>query len=415
MSNEEGGSDEMRIAVLAHALRVGGGLSVGQNLVSRLLRTKRPHKFLMVLPEVEDYQNLQLPKERAAVYFYPRRGGHAGRMLFDSFQLRRRLHAFQPDAVIGLGNRTQKVGCAITALYCQDSHLFYPEKHFAGESRSRKWLKRFQAMRLAHDLKFAELLLCQTHVARQRLLERYSFRGKVLIAPNALSLQTLATNCDGKVPTQIRPYGDRFRLFCLTRYYPHKNLEIILEILKRLGTESKELLFVLTIDADQHPHARKLLHRLKATKFNRSVLNVGPLPQEKLGAYYRACHAYFLPTLLESHSGAYLEAMHFGCPILTSNLDFARASCGDAALYFDPWNCDDVVESIRKVMGNEALREHLRRQGKARLAQQAITWEEIADELLDALEQIYVDRRRAGMAHSALRGEKRLENENESA
>lgn len=392
MNNGERSPAPLRIAVLAHGLRIGGGLSVGQNFVSCLLRAKRPHQFLVVLPEGDGYESLRLPTDLTTFYYYRRRGGHAGRSLFDSFQLPRRLHAFQPDAVVGLGNRTQRVGCAITAIYCQDSHLFYPEKHFAGESRTRKWLKRYQAMHLARDLKSAELLLCQTDVARHRLLERYDFRGRVLIAPNALSLRTLAVKSDSNIPAPLRPYDDRFRLFCLTRYYPHKNLEIIPEILERLGTKSKKLLFVLTIEADQHPHARKLLHRLKATEFKDSVLNVGPLPQEKLGAYYHACDALFLPTLLESYSGAYLEAMHFGCPILTSDLDFAHASCGDAALYFDPWDCDDAIKSIQIIMRNGALRDQLRRNSKVQVAQQSKTWDEIGDELLDALEQIHMCR-----------------------
>jgi hypothetical protein len=43
--------------------------------------------------------------------------------------------------------------------------------------------------------------------------------------------------------------------------------------------------------------------------------------------WYKATQALLLPTLLESFSGTYIEAMHFERPIFTSNLDFAKEVC----------------------------------------------------------------------------------------
>ena len=49
-----------------------------------------------------------------------------------------------------------------------------------------------------------------------------------------------------------------------------------------------------------------------------------------------------LPTLLESFSATYIEAMFHGKTILTSDLDFARDVCGEAAFYFDPLNPQSI-------------------------------------------------------------------------
>ena len=87
------------------------------------------------------------------------------------------------------------------------------------------------------------------------------------------------------------------------------------------------------------------------------ILNLGPVDLEDLPNVYRASDALFLPTLLESFSGTYLEAMHYGLPILTTDLDFARNICRDAALYFDPENLDGIVnllESFAEAPGNRA-------------------------------------------------------------
>jgi glycosyltransferase involved in cell wall biosynthesis len=44
----------------------------------------------------------------------------------------------------------------------------------------------------------------------------------------------------------------------------------------------------------------------------------------------------------------YYEAMAFKKPIFTSNLDFARDGCGNSAIYFDPFDAEDIVNKIEK-------------------------------------------------------------------
>ena len=53
-----------------------------------------------------------------------------------------------------------------------------------------------------------------------------------------------------------------------------------------------------------------------------------------------------LPSLLESYSGAYVEAMSFGVPIVTSDRDFAREVCdGRLVAVYQP----HVVERTRRL------------------------------------------------------------------
>jgi glycosyltransferase involved in cell wall biosynthesis len=92
-----------------------------------------------------------------------------------------------------------------------------------------------------------------------------------------------------------------------------------------------------------------------------------------------------LPTLLESFTATYLEAMKFDCPVLTSDLDFAREVCGDAAIYFDPWNVDDMCEAVVRLRDEPALQQQLRWQGRERLSQMFPSWKDITAEALQSL------------------------------
>jgi glycosyltransferase involved in cell wall biosynthesis len=90
---------------------------------------------------------------------------------------------------------------------------------------------------------------------------------------------------------------------------------------------------------------------------------------------------------METFSFTYDEAMHFGLPILTSDRDFARERCQDAALYFDPLDADSVARAMAQVMDDEGLRNRLAANGK-RLLEKAPSWDDIAGRFVDVLERV---------------------------
>jgi glycosyltransferase involved in cell wall biosynthesis len=89
---------------------------------------------------------------------------------------------------------------------------------------------------------------------------------------------------------------------------------------------------------------------------------------------------------LESFTGTFVEAMHYGLPILTSDLDFARHVCGDAAIYFDPWDPGSIKEAILRLHTDQNLRQELISRGRERLRTEFKGWDEIAADTVNTLE-----------------------------
>ena len=143
---------------------------------------------------------------------------------------------------------------------------------------------------------------------------------------------------------------------------------------------------LLTVDPHQHPSARKLLARIDREAVGDLLVNLGPLPPESLSAVYESADAFILPTLLESFGRPYDEAMHFSLPILTSDRDFARERCQDAAIYFDPLDAASVAKAMATIMEEPSLRQRLIENGQRVLAN-VPTWNEIADRFVDAVER----------------------------
>lgn len=149
-------------------------------------------------------------------------------------------------------------------------------------------------------------------------------------------------------------------LLTIAANYPHKNLSIIpkvIEVLKKLNPAFK-FKFVVTIESSV----------LKVEKhIAEHIIFLGRININQCPNLYEQTDFMFLPTLLECFSASYAEAMKMKKPILTSDLNFARSICGDAAVYFSPKNADDIASNIIKLAKNKVLQNQLKEEGTRRL------------------------------------------------
>jgi len=378
----------MRLAVIAHALKAGGGVSVGQNLMRALDHAAPHHQYLFVVPSETGYERLDLRSEDPRIIVYRARLGVLGRWMFDELVLPGLIREFHPDVVLALGNRGMTRPPCPQAVLCQNAHLFYPRRHFGYETLVNRLISRYNSWKLSQSLRRSDLLLCQTSVAAERLKAMYGYQGTISVMPNAISVNAIGDHVCPGLPSALEGHEDKFKVLCLSRYYPHKNLESIVEMFRRYGAELKDVLVIMTIAASDHPGARRLLRSIVDNGLSDKFCLVGPLRQADLEQYYRHSHALLLPTLLESFTGTYLEAMAWECPIVTSDLDFARNICGDAAQYFNPWDVESMKNAVVQLKGNPEHAASLVAMGRRRLLSTHTTWDEIARSLLVQLEAL---------------------------
>jgi len=170
------------------------------------------------------------------------------------------------------------------------------------------------------------------------------------------------------VPPLLTRNG-RFRLLTFASYYAHKNLEIIpvtAAHLKRLGMEQC-IEFVTTIRPDE-PGMARLAAMARDLGVTGMLNNVGPVDISDGPRLYKSCDAVFMPSLLETFSATYPEAMAMGLPIVATDLEFARNICGKAAIYYSAKDPAAAAEAIRNVYHSPQLRARLVAEGTRRLS-----------------------------------------------
>jgi len=81
-----------------------------------------------------------------------------------------------------------------------------------------------------------------------------------------------------------------------------------------------------------------------------------------------------------------LEAMAYGCPVITSNGSSLPEAVGDAALLVDPYNINDIAGAMAQILSDSELRNSLILKGFERA--QEFKWERTAMQTLKVFEEL---------------------------
>ena len=235
-------------------------------------------------------------------------------------------------------------------------HHLYPDSPYFTRVLSLRQRLRWRAKsKLIHHYTkgFADAWVVQTDDVNDRLRDWIS-SDQVFTVSNTISSAYISAIREhgSDVPNETRT-GSEFQLLVLSSYYPHKNLEILNDIMSLLRKQGiDDIRFVMTL-----PEADFVA---TISQENRAwVRNCGPQKPEECPKLYLESDAVFLPTLLECFSANYVEAMAMRRPIITTNLGFARTVCGDAAMYFEPMDSADAVNKILELRRDVKLKNRL--------------------------------------------------------
>lgn len=144
-------------------------------------------------------------------------------------------------------------------------------------------------------------------------------------------------------PENRRPKGTY--LLYVGNAHPHKNLENLIRAAEIL----KKKLVLVGSDSYFYP-------RLSRSQY---VYQVGSVPNEELFEWYKNAAVFVSASKMEGFGIPPLEAMSAGCPVALSDIPIFREINGEAAVYFNPDNPEDIARVISQVLMNRKLRQSL--------------------------------------------------------
>lgn len=102
--------------------------------------------------------------------------------------------------------------------------------------------------------------------------------------------------------------------------------------------------------------------------------------ERTMAQLYRDAEFFVYPSLSEGFGMPVLEAMVYDCPVALSNTSCFPEVAGNAGLYFDPYQIDDIYLKISQLLESKGLRNNLMELGQQRLTN--FSWEKSAEEHL---------------------------------
>ncbi len=164
---------------------------------------------------------------------------------------------------------------------------------------------------------------------------------------------------------------------------PHKNLLGLMKAFEKL-TENLPHDLVVVGDRDKIVTRDEESVRFSA-KLGDRVVFTGRVSDDALEQYMANAAALVFPSFYEGFGLPPLEAMACGCPVVSSNAASMPEVCGDAALYFDPGNVDDMAAQIQRCVADESLRTQMILKGKLRAA--SFSWDSCAGQTADLISE----------------------------
>ncbi len=374
----------MRIAFNMVSLHTGGGNRIAKNLLLSL-QDYPDHDYLVIIPEDKGFDYII---DRSKIPFTVIRKPHRktsflSRLWFDNITLPRHVKKFKADILISLTNISTFFPPVPHILLFHHPHFIYPESaYYQMISPTERFRKMMEKVCFRLTLRGTAVTVVQTPVSRDRLLRFYRWwisHEKVTVIPHSAIPVT-------PEPSRSFPYdyqNNVLYLFSPTRYYPHKNLELLGAIAEKLHEKGVGgIKFLITLDPSHDIRGARFLKSISRQPLSDYFDNLGFVPTECLEDIYRQIQVVIVQSILESQSFSYLEALHFHKPVLTTDMDFAHVVCGSAARYFSPEKPEDWADYITTIKNNPEILKEMEQASAARASEYLVSSDEVCKHYL---------------------------------
>lgn len=371
----------------------GGGLTVGRGILPHLEDVAPNDEFLVLVPDVAAYEKIDWPKNASKSVFSVSNAKHLRRLWIDHIGIPALCKRFGADVLFSMSNfGPYRAPCA-HVLGVHLGYLAYPDWPIWERLTLRERLFiRAQARYFAIMTVHVDRICVLTQTSADRLATVLAIPpDRLVVVPNA-SIADAESECtdDPRVRDSILKARASLRLCYPALGYSNKNHEILPRVFERLQREPGlgDVVIFVTVEPGDSPNARRFVTDTAASSVGARIINLGHLDRRGVSTLYRYTDALLMPTLLESFSLTYVEAMRFELPILTSDYDFAHEVCGQAALYFDPLDPAAIAAAVARLARQHQLRTDLKDRGIERVRQFGHSWREITEQYVRLLREV---------------------------
>lgn len=233
----------------------------------------------------------------------------------------------------------------------------------------------------------SDKMIAVTDYTKRDILKYFGGRAEDMVVVYE-AINDFFVRCDdeNKILHAKKKYGVSKPYFVyLGQWRVHKNLVGLVQAFDRYrqnGGRDMQLVLIGKEDS-RYPEVRQQIDK---SKHKDDVVITGWADEEDVPALITGANSFIFPSKYEGFGFTPLEAMQCGVPVASSNASCLPEVLGEAVIYFDPENIDDMVEAMEKIVTDEGLRKELVDRGYNQVSK--YSWERMARETLDVYNKV---------------------------
>jgi len=197
----------------------------------------------------------------------------------------------------------------------------------------------------------SDMIICFSKFTKQEILERLNFaESKVKVVYHGLDHNLFKVKQDLQVSFEL---PEKF-IFSVGSIEPRKNLAGLLKAYNNLDKKFKKE-YKLVLAGFKGWKNKEIMSLIEQNKDYIDYL--GYITDEELVKTYNRASLFLYPSFYEGFGLPVLEAMACGTPVVCSNTTSLPEVGGDAVVYCDPNNMNDIVEKMEMVLSDRKLQQ----------------------------------------------------------
>jgi len=242
----------------------------------------------------------------------------------------------------------------------------------------------FMTKHLPGSIAKADAIVAVSESTKQSLVEKFQVDPDKVIVAHLAAEPDHYRRSEAEVAEAKAKYGifGKYMLFVST-LEPRKNVEGIIRAYRALPQELRDEYSLVLAGGHgwRDEGIREAVHQARLA--GDKVITTGYIDTADKPALYSGAEVFLFPSHYEGFGLPIVEAMRCGTPVITANNSSLPEAAGDAALFVDSTNDEQLVSTIEQLLGDKKLQEKLRKKGYAQA--EKFSWDKCARNVLEGL------------------------------
>ena len=217
----------------------------------------------------------------------------------------------------------------------------------------------------------AQAIITNAEIIKKRLIQYYNIDSKrifIISLRPALSVKNFSLEkIDNKKTEMLKKKYDlpEDYIYYPAMYLPHKNHKIIIDVVKHLKLKNKKINVVFT--GSDVGYKKNLIKYAKNKGVLESIKFLNFVDDNDLPYIYFYSKIIIFPVLIGPTFTPIWEAFKMKKPVIFSNLEGAKEVYGDAVIYINPFDVDEIVNAVEIINNDPNFKNDLVNKGLQQL------------------------------------------------